>query len=216
MKIIFKAAALALTTVGAAALTVAPAMAQSKSGIAVANLERAVGSSNAYTTARTQMQTTYKPQIDSFNTRKTALDAELKQKTEALQTAVNAAGGKSTPALQTQYEALQKRSQEAQAELQRLGQPIALANAYVEEQILAKLEPALKAAMAKTKTDLVLKEAAAESFQPTVDITNAIIAELNAQVPSVGIVPPAGWQPGQQGQAAAPAPANPTQQPQTR
>ena len=49
------------------------------------------------------------------------------------------------------------------------------------------------------------------------DITPAVITELNALVPSVGITPPAGWQPGQaQGAAAAPAPATPAQAPKSR
>src|SRR3546814_2492338 len=70
---------------------------------------------------------------------------------------MKAAGGKPTPAIQTQYEAYQKAGQDGQAELQRLGQPIALANAYVEEQISAKLSDALKSAMTKAKVDLILR-----------------------------------------------------------
>ncbi|MPT48104.1 MAG: OmpH family outer membrane protein [Sphingobium sp.] len=203
MKTLLKAAALATVPVMALAATAVPASAQSKLGIAVADLDQAVNRSTAATNARTQMQTTYKANIDNFNTRKTALDTELKQKAEALQAAVKAAAGKSTPALQSQYEALQKRQQEAQQELQTIGQPIALANAYVEEQIGAKINDALKAAMTKGKVDLVLQPGAAVSYQPSVDITAAVTAELNTLVPSVQIVPPAGWQPG--GQQAAPA-----------
>ena len=50
------------------------------------------------------------------------------------------------------------------------------------------------------------------------DITDAVVTEINALVPSVSITPPAGWQPGRQGQAAAPAaaPANPAQAPKSR
>jgi Skp family chaperone for outer membrane proteins len=217
MKTIFKAAALGLAPVAAVALTAAPALAQSKQGIAVVDLQRAVGTSAAYTLARTQMQTTYKAQIDAFNTRKAAIDADLKTKGEALQAGVKAAGGKSTPALQTQYEQFQQAQQTAQAELQRLGQPIALANAYVEEQISAKLSDALKTAMTKAKVDLVLTPDATVSYQPGVDITAAVVTEINALVPNVSITPPAGWQPGQQGQAGQQAaPANPGQQPQSR
>ena len=206
MKTIFKA--LALASLSTAALSVAaPASAQSKLGIAVVNLEQAVGTSSAATTARSQMQVTYKATIDSLNTRKTALEAELKTKGEALQTAAKAAAGKPTPALQAQYEALQKRQQEAQTEMQRLGQPLALANAYVEEQISAKLGDALKNAMKKANVDLVLTPDATVSYAPTVDITTMVVTELNALVPAVGIVPPAGWQPGQQ--QAAPAAAAP-------
>ncbi|WP_069336791.1 OmpH family outer membrane protein, partial [Sphingobium yanoikuyae] len=173
-------------------------------------------------TARTQIQTTYKAQIDSFTARKTAIDTDLKTKGDALQAALKAAGGKPTPAIETQYQQFQQSQQTAQAELQRLGQPIALANAYVEEQITAKLSDALKAAMTKAKVDLVLSPDATVSYQPTVDITAAVVTELNTLVPSVGITPPAGWQPGgRQGQAAAPAaaapaPANPAQAPKSR
>ncbi len=216
MKTILKAAALGLAPVAAVALTAAPAIAQSKQGVAVVDLQRVVGTSAAYTVARTQMQTTYKTQIDAFNARKAAIDADLKTKGEALQAGLKAAGGKSTPALQTQYEQFQQAQQTAQAELQRLGQPIALANAYVEEQISAKLSDALKTAMTKSKVDLVLNPDATVSYQPGVDISAAVVTEINALVPSVSITPPAGWQPGQQGQAGQAAPTNPAQQPQSR
>ena len=219
MKTIFKAAALVLAPMTAMALTSVPAAAQSKTGIAVVDLQRAVATSSAYSTARTQIQTTYTAQIDNFTARKNAIDADLKAKGTALETAMKAAGGKPTPAIQTQYEAYQKAGQDGQAELQRLGQPIALANAYVEEQISAKLSDALKAAMTQAKVDLILSPDATVSYQPTVDITQSVVTQLNALVPSVGITPPAGWQPGRQGQgAAAPAaaPANPSQQPASR
>ena len=220
MNKMFKAAALALAPITAIVLTSAPAAAQSKTGIAVADLQRAVATSSAYTTARTQIQTTYKAQIDSFTARKNAIDADLKAKGAALDAAIKAAGGKPTPAIQTQYETAQKAQANGQAELQRLGQPIALANAYVEEQISAKLSDALKSAMTKAKVDLILAPDATVSYQPTVDITQQVVTEINALVPSVGIVPPAGWQPGgARGQAptpAAAAPANPSQQPTSR
>jgi Skp family chaperone for outer membrane proteins len=220
MKTIIKAAALALAPMTAIVLTSAPAAAQSKTGIAVVDLQRAVATSSAYSTARTQIQTTYKAQIDSFTARKNAIDADLKAKGTALEAAMKAAGGKPTPAIQTQYDAYQKAGQNGQAELQRLGQPIALANAYVEEQISAKLSDALKSAMTKAKVDLILAPDATVSYQPTVDITQQVVTELNALVPSVGITPPAGWQPGgARGQAptpAAAAPANPSQQPTSR
>ncbi|MDI1294607.1 MAG: OmpH family outer membrane protein [bacterium] len=213
MKTIFKAAALALAPMTAIALTATPAFAQSKVGIAVVDLQRAVGTSAAYTAARGQIQTTYKAQIDAFTARKNAIDADLKAKGTALEAAVQANAGKPNPALQTQYEAYQKAGQDGQAELQRLGQPIALANKYVEEQITAKLSDALKTAMTKSKVDLILAPDATVSYQPGVDITAAVVTELNVLVPSVGITPPAGWQPDRQGQAA---PANPAQAPKSR
>ncbi|MDR7153557.1 Skp family chaperone for outer membrane proteins [Sphingobium xenophagum] len=217
MKTMFKAAALALAPMTAIALTAMPAVAQTKSGIAVVDLEEAVAKSTAYTTAISQMQTTYKPQIDALNTRRTAIEADLKTKGDALQAALTAAGNKPTPAIETQYQQYQQTQQTAQAELQRMGQPIAIARAYVEEQLVAKLDDALKAATAKTKSEIVFKKAATESFGAGADITPAVVTELNALVPSVSITPPAGWQPGGRQAAPASAPAAaPAQAPKSR
>ncbi|ETI60362.1 membrane protein [Sphingobium sp. C100] len=218
MKTIVKAAALVLAPMTAMALTAVPAAAQTKSGLAVVDLEEAVAKSTAFTTAMTQMQTTYKPQLDQLTTRRSAIEADLKTKNDALQAAYKAAGNKPTPAIETQYQQLQQAQQTGQAELQRLTQPVALARAYVEQQIVDKLDDALKAATAKTKSEIVFKKAATESFGAGADITPAVITELNALVPSVSITPPAGWQPGGQGQgqAAAAAPATPAQAPKSR
>ena len=203
MAISFKTIALGIAPLAAAAVMASPAQAQSKLGVAVVNVDQAVAESNAYSVARTQMETTYKAQIGQFNTRKAAIEGDLKAKQGALEAGLKAAGGKPTPALQSQYEGLQKSSQDAQAELQRIGAPIALAQQYVEEQIGAKLSDALKAAMSAAKVDLVLKPEATVSYQPTVDITPMVKQQLDTLVPSVSIVPPAGWRPGGQ-QAAAP------------
>lgn len=210
MKTIFRA--LALSAVAIPALSVAPAHAQ-VAGIAIANVEQAVAESNAYKAAVTQMRVTYKAQIDAVNARANALQAELKPLVDKFQADQKAA----TPnraSLQTQYEAIQTKQQSGQAELQRLNEPVALAQAYVEEQIASKLDAAIKTAMTKKKVSLVLQPQAALSFQPTVDITKDIIAELNTTVPSAQINPPAGWRPGgQQAQpAAAAAPAKPAPQ----
>src|SRR3546814_19764143 len=98
------------------ALTSVPAAAQSKTGIAVVDLQRAVATSSAYSTARTQIQTTYKAQIDGFTARKNAIDADLKAKGTALEAAMKAAGGNPPPALTTQHEAHQKAGQDGPAQ----------------------------------------------------------------------------------------------------
>src|SRR3546814_17065791 len=66
--------------------------------------------------------------------------------------------------------------------------------------VSSKMGDALKSAMTKNKVDLVLQPGATVSYQPAVDITNAVVTELNTLVPSAQIVPPAGWAPGQQQQ----------------
>ena len=206
MKTIFKAALLAAAPM-AIAIPVA-AQAQAVDGIAVADIQGAVQKSAAFITAMNQMKTTYATQITTFETRSKALQAEIAPLVTAFQAAQKANTPQAT--LQTQYNAIQQKQQAAQAELQRLSAPIARAQGYVEEQIGAKLDGAIKAAMVAKKVNLVLNPQATISYQPNVDITDAVVAELNRTVPTVGITPPAGWQPGGQGAApAAPAPAAP-------
>lgn len=205
MKMMLKAVALGLAPIAGFAMMAAPAAAQTKLGVGVADLEQAMVKSTAFSNAMTAMQTTYKSQIDAFNARKTTLDTELQTKANELQAAQKAAGG-NTASLQPKIEAFQQRRAAIQQELATLGRPIALAQAYVEEQVSAKMSDALKTAMTKRKVDLVLQPGATVSYQPAVDITDAVTAELNALVPSAQIVPPAGWQPGQQKQQPASTP----------
>ncbi|MFD1611930.1 OmpH family outer membrane protein [Sphingomonas tabacisoli] len=204
------AAGLALST----AIAAVPASAQVNS-IAVANLDAAVQRSTAWTNAMTQMQTTYKATLDQLNTRQTALRNELQPLATKLETDAKAPNANQA-ALQTQYNTLQQRQQAAQQELARIGQPVVRARAYVEEQIVAKLDDALKAAMTRKNVNLVLRPDAALSFQQAADITADVTTELNRLVPAASITPPVNWQPGgQQGAAAPAAPAaNQQQKPQ--
>jgi Skp family chaperone for outer membrane proteins len=204
MNILIKAALLA-----AAPVLAMPAIshAQAVEGIAVADIQGAVQKSAAFITAMGQMKTTYATQIAAFEARSKALQGEIAPLVTAFQAAQKANTPQAT--LQTQYNAIQAKQQAAQTELQRLSAPIARAQGYVEEQIGAKLDGAIKAAMVARKVNLVLNPQATISYQPSVDITDAVVAELNRTVPTVGITPPAGWQPGGQGAAPAAAPAAP-------
>ena len=191
----FKAAMLATT------LIAAPAFAQAATTVAVADVQGAVQRSAAFAAATAQMKVTYATQIAAFDARSKALQAEIAPLATAFQAAQKAPNANQA-ALQAQYATIQTRQQAAQTELQRLSRPIALAQAYVEEQIAGKLDAALKAAMVARGVQLVLQPQATVSYQPTVDITDAVVAELNKTVPTASITPPAGWQPGQQGQPA--------------
>lgn len=209
--------AAALIAPGTIAATTATAQV---SGVAIADPEAAVANSKAWAAARTQIQTTYKAQIDQANTRRQALTTELQPLVAAYQKAA-AAPGATEASLRTQAQAIQTREQSANAELQRLTAPASRAQAYALEQISAKLPDAVTAAVRAKNVSLLIRPNAALFAQPTADITGAITTELDRLVPSVGITPPANWQPGQQGQqgdapAAAPAPAANTRAPTGR
>ena len=169
----FKTLLLAAAVLAPAAI-VAPAAQAQVSGIAVADPQGAIAASKAWTTARGQIETTYKAQLDQAETRRQAIARELQPLVTAFQTA--------------------QRAQQ-----------------YVIEQIQAKLGDAVTNAVRAKNVTLLLRPDAALFAQPAADITTSITAELDRLVPTVGITPPAGWQPNQQGQqgGAAAAPAAP-------
>jgi Skp family chaperone for outer membrane proteins len=207
MKTIYKSILLATAPIALAGIVLPTvASAQAAGSIAVASLDEAVQKSNAFVLAVNQIKNTYKPQLDAFDARSKVLNAELQPLVAAFQTAQKAPNPNQA-ALQTQFNALQTKQQNAQKELQGLYAPIGRAQAYAEEQIVAKLDGVLKSTMTAKKVALVLQPQATISYQPTVDITPDIITGLNGVVTTVSITPPAGWQPGAQGQAGAAAPA---------
>jgi len=206
MKTALKSAALGLAVLSTPVLVAAPAVAQSKSSIAVVNLQNAVAKSQAYQTAVAQMKVTYKADIDASNARAAAIQTELKPLVDAYNAAVQQPGA-TAASVQPQAQALQTKRNAAQQEMARLQARVNLAESYVKEQVATKLNDAITTAMKAKNVDLVLTPQAIVARENHVDITDAIVLELNKLVPSASITPPAGWQPGQQNQQAAAQPA---------
>lgn len=205
-KILLAASAVALTPA-------VPAMAQS---VAYTDVQQVLGSSAAAKLADQQMRVTYKTQFDQVETRSRVLQAELNAMVVKFQADQKA--NPNNPSLQTQAKAIQDKQRAAQEEIGRLSEPLERVNAYVLEQIDAKLDAAVTAAMGKKKVALLLQRGAVIKNTPGTDLTQDIVNELNVLVPNVSITPPANWQPGQNRpgaqQPAASAPAQP--QPQGR
>ncbi|MGJ3626469.1 hypothetical protein AB5I41_05400 [Sphingomonas sp. MMS24-JH45] len=105
-----------------AAAMAAPGVASAQvGGIAVADPEAAVANSRAWSAARTQIQTTYKTQLDQANARRQAVSAD-----EPLVTAYQraaAAPGATEASLRPQAQAIQTKEQAANTELGRLTAP---------------------------------------------------------------------------------------------
>ncbi|MHA6723016.1 OmpH/Skp family outer membrane protein [Sphingomonas sp. RS2018] len=208
IKMMLLAAAVAVP--GTMALT-APASAQS---VAVADPNAAVARSAAWTAAQTQIQATYKAQLDQAEARRTAIATELQPLYTAFETA-RAAPNANEAALRTQANTIQTRETAGNAELQRITAPASRAQAFALEQIQRQLSAAVQAAVTRKGVQVLLRPDAALFAAPTADITADITTELNRLVPSVTTTPPANWQPGQQGQGAAPAGTAPTTRPAT-
>ena len=183
------AAGLALTMT--APLAVAPAHAQAARNIGVVSLPAAIANSNAFKTAQTQRQTTYKPQIDQAEARRQAIAAQL----QPLLTKFNADRAAASPnqqALQQQAAQIQQIEAAGQRELQTILAPVGLSHAYVQEQIEDRLDTAVQAAARKKNITLILdaSQGAVVYADATHNITQDVINEINAVLPSAQLVPP--------------------------
>jgi Skp family chaperone for outer membrane proteins len=181
---------------GAVEAKSAPAAASSAKGpIAVVNLQGVVGNSNALRAAQSQRAVTYKAQIDAAEARRAAIIAQLQPMAEKFQRD-RAAPNANNAALMQEQQTIQQLQDSGTQELQRIMQPVALSDAYVQEQITDKLGPAMQAAMTANGVSVLLKADAVQMMtSETYDLTPEVLAQLNTLVPSVQITPPAGWEP---------------------
>ena len=89
--------------------------------------------------------------------------------------------------------------QTLEQEIQALNNQIDGARVYAVEQIIAQYSAALQDVTTRQQIKIVLEPGALLYAPPEADITQAVTTALNAKVPSVGVVPPAGWQPSREG-----------------
>lgn len=190
-------------------------------GLAVANLDAVIVNSAAYKTAQTQRPVTYKAQIDQAEARRTAISGQLRPLVEKFNRDRQANAAQAS--LQTQAEAIQRIEQTGQQELQNILAPVALSEAYVNEQISDKLDQAVKNAMQKRQVSILLNPQAVTALNNNAyNLNQAILDELNTLIPSAQLVPPQGWEPrevrearaqqqAQQGGQQPAAPARPAQ-----
>ena len=200
MKLIIGAASLALTSLSmpfaAHAAPAAPASqpAIAVPGLAFANLDAVVANSAAFKAARAQRAVTFKPQIDQAEARRQQAIAQLQPlvvKFNKDRTAPNP----NQAALSAQAQTIQQMDDGAKRDIQTILQPAQLSDAYVLEQINAKVPEAVQAAMAKHRVSVLLGPQNVLVAGDANNLNLAIIAELDAVLPAVQLVPPAGWQP---------------------
>ena len=173
-------------------------------GIAVANLQAAIASTDAYRVAQQQRPVTYKPQFDQAQARGNALEAQIKPMIDRFNAARQ---GTMTPALQTQLQgqarAIQELQEKGKQEIQQILLPAALSEAFVNEQIEEKLNQAVQKAMEKNRVSMLLQPGAVVARANGYDLTDEIVAETNAVLPTAQLVPPQGWEPREMREARA-------------
>lgn len=166
-------------------------------GLGVASFDAVIANSNAYKTAETQRQTTFKAQFDQAQTRQNALNAQIKPLIDKFN--ADRQGGKvAQAALEQQAGNIQGIQENGKAELQRILQPVGMSQAYVNEQIEDKLNDAVKAAMTKKGVSILISPDAILAVNGgAYNLNQDILNELNTSLPSAQLVPPAGWEPRQ-------------------
>jgi Skp family chaperone for outer membrane proteins len=183
--------------IGAASLALSlfaavPAAAQAN-GIGVADPAVAVAGSQALQTAVGQIGTTFqaqRTQIEQLNQQRATLmrgfdtnnDGQLSQEE---QTAAQA---------NTQLIA---QIQGVETQINTVQEPITLAGIYVVEQLGQQLSTAVEQVVQANSLQLLLSPGATLWISDAVEMTDDIIARLNANVPTVSTAVPQGWQPAQ-------------------
>ncbi len=191
------AAALAAS---AAMAVAAPASAQ-VAGIATINTMEVITRSKAFTTAETQLDTTYKPVRDQIQARQTKFQADARALITTIDTNKDgqvseaeeqAAAARKDP----NYTQLMTLQNQANEEIQKLQLPSVLAELFAFEKILSLYDAAQISVVNARKVNVILTPEAIVYAPDAVDISDTVVAELD-KTPTVAIAPPANWQPQQ-------------------
>ncbi len=193
MKISMKST-IAASLIAASTLTAGSVSAQ-VSGIATADPTIAIARTKALAAGYTQVRTTYSSyitQIDGKNKEITVLQKQLdtnndNQITDAELKAAQAAKHPAVQSIVTK-----------QNEINKLREPIVMAQYFVIQNITAKYEAAQQSVVAAKRVSIIVTPDALVWAPKTADITDAIVAQLDASVPTVATAPPAQWRPTRQ------------------
>jgi Skp family chaperone for outer membrane proteins len=192
----------------AAATTLAvPAAAQRapQAVIVVVDTGRVFSECTACRAATAQLQT----MVQQGNARAQQLGQGIQTEGQSIQQAAQAAQAQPAGAARTAAEAslrqraqaLDTRQNSANQEIQRLEQNLQSTRANVARQLNERLNPIYTNVMNTHGANLLLDTDATLAHTPALDVTNEVLAALNAAAPSVSVTP--------MPQQAAPNPAQP-------
>ncbi len=190
---------LSAAALAAALLLPAVAAAQAPGAILIVDTDRILTECTACRAATTQLQA----QAQQRDQRAQTLAATLQTQQQTLQTAVNAAPNhQPDAALQARIAAFEQQRNSAAQELQGTDERLRSTQQNVQRQIYARLGPIISGVQRQRNASIVLAKNATLASADPIEVTNDVLTQLNAQLPSVSVTP----LPAQNG-AAAPAPA---------
>jgi outer membrane protein len=172
-------------------------------------------------TACRAAQTTLQGMITSAQQRAQQLGQPIQTEAQSIEQAAAALRNQSGTARTTGEQALQQRVQQlrerettAQQELASREQTIRSTQAHVVQQINARLNPIISQTMTQRGANLAVDVNATLAHSGAINVTDAVLAALNAQLPSVAVTPLP--QPAQPAQAQPAQPQPQQQRPQGR
>jgi Skp family chaperone for outer membrane proteins len=185
-----------LVTAALAASFIAPVAAQAQAVppavVAVVDL----GKVQSDCTACKAAQTSLNSQITALQNREKALATPLQTEQKAIQAAIDALpqGKEPDAALQARVKAFQAKQQQGAQELSAQQQQIQRNNQYISKQIADKLGPIYQQVMQKRGANILVDVGTTLATSTSVDVTNDVVAALNAALPSVSTTAPAAAQ----------------------
>ena len=179
MKTLLISAALAAAVIAPSAAT---AQALPSAVVAVVDLDRVTSECNACKTAQAALRS----QVQAYQSREQALAAPLETEQKSIQAAIDALKGKEPDAaLKNRVQAFQNKQQQAAQELSTQQRQIQANQAYIQKQIQDKLNPIYQQVMTRRGANLLVEVGTTLATAQNVDVTNDVLAALNAALPTL-------------------------------
>jgi Skp family chaperone for outer membrane proteins len=173
-----------------AALGSTSAMAQAlpPAVVAVVDLDRVTAECNACKTASAAL----KAQVAGIQSREQALSGPLQTEQQSIQKAIDALNGKDPDAaLQARAKAWDAKRQQAAQDLQNQQAQVQRNQQYVQKQIVDKLGPIYQQVMQRRGANIMVEVGNTIAAANSVDVSNDVLAALNAALPSISTTAPA-------------------------
>jgi outer membrane protein len=188
MKTFLFPAALAASVIAPAA---ASAQALPPATIAVVDLDKVTTDCNACRTANAALRA----QVTAQENREKALIAPLQTEQKSIQAAIDALkGADADAALQARIKAFQGKQQQAQETAGRGRQQLQRNREYMSQQVSAKLGPIYQQVMTRRGANVMIEIGTTLASGAALDVTNDVLAALNAALPTITTNAPAASQ----------------------
>ena len=204
---------LAAALIAAALPTAVMAQRVPAASVAVIDTDRIYRECNACRAAQATLQT----QVNNLQQRQQALGQPIQTELQSIEAAARAAQSATGAArstaeqqIQQRLQALRQQESTANQELQLLETNIRSTQAHVLQQINTRLNPIIQQVMTARGANLAVAVGATLAHAGSVNVTNDVLTQLNAQLPAVSVTPLP--QPAAPAQPAQPQPQQPRPQ----